>query len=120
LGRTCPGTTHDKRATDDEHYHFPPGSTLFKDTGFQGYEPEGVTTRQPKKKPRNGSLTADERANNQAIARERIGVEHRSGGVKVYRIVRDVYRNHCSGSADRVMETACGLHNLRCDYRQAA
>lgn len=120
LGRTCPGKTHDKSATDDEQYQFPPGSTLFKDTGFQGYEPAGITTRQPKKKPRNGSLTDEERASNQIISRERIGVEHSIGGAKVYRIVRDVYRNHRPDYDDLVMETACGLHNLRCDVRQAA
>jgi hypothetical protein len=120
LGRTREGKTHDKSATDDEAYQFPPGSTLFKDTGFQGYEPEGVKTRQPKKKPRNGTLTEDERAENQAISRERIGVEHSIGGAKVYRIVRDVYRNHRPDYDDLVMETACGLHNLRCDVRQAA
>lgn len=28
------------------------------------------------------------------LARERIGVEHSLGGVKVFRIVHDVYRNH--------------------------
>jgi DDE superfamily endonuclease/Helix-turn-helix of DDE superfamily endonuclease len=120
LGRTRPGKTHDKSATDDEQYQFPPGSTLFKDTGFQGYEPPNITTRQPKKKPRNGNLTDEERLTNQLISRERIGVEHSIGGAKVYRIVRDVYRNHRPDYDDLVMETACGLHNLRCDVRQAA
>ena len=120
LSRTRTGKTHDKTATDEEQYQFPPNSTVFKDTGFQGYEPDGITTRQPKKKPRNGTLTDDERAANQAISRERIGVEHSIGGTKVYRIVHDVYRNHRPDYEDLVMETACGLHNLRCDFRCAA
>jgi hypothetical protein len=119
LSRTGPGKTHDKTATDEEGYHFPPDSIVYKDTGFQGYEPAGVTTRQPKKKPRKGTLTEEERAENQAISRERIGVEHSIGGTKVYRIVHDVYRNHRPNYADLVMETACGLHNLRCDFRRA-
>lgn len=120
LSRTGPGKTHDKTATDEEDYHFPPDSIVYKDTGFQGYEPAGVTTRQPKKKPRKGTLTEEERAENQAISRERIGVEHSIGGTKVYRIVHDVYRNHRPDYEDLVMETACGLHNLRCDFRCAA
>lgn len=120
LSRTCPGKTHDKTATDEEDYHFPPDSIVYKDTGFQGYDPAGVTTRQPKKKPRKGTLTEDERAENQAISRERIGVEHSIGGTKVYRIVHDIYRNHRPDYADLVMETACGLPNLRCDFRCAA
>ena len=120
LSRTGPGKTHDKTATDEANYHFPPDSIVYKDTGFQGYEPAGVTTRQPKKKPRKGALTEEERAENQAISRQRIGVEHSIGGTKVYRIVHDVYRNHRPNYADLVMETACGLHNLRCDFRCTA
>jgi hypothetical protein len=118
--RTRAGRIHDKTATDDEQYHFPPDSTLFKDTGFQGYEPDGITSSQPKKKPRNGALTEAERRENQAISRDRIGVEHSIGGAKVYRIVRDVYRNHRPTYDDLIMETVCGLHNLRCDFRRAA
>ncbi len=120
LGRTQEGKKHDKAATDEESYQFPDGSKVWKDTGFQGYEPEQTTTYQPKKKPRGGELTQAEKDHNRAIARERIGVEHSLGGVKVYRIVRDVYRNHREKFEDVVMETACGLHNLRLDYRLAA
>jgi IS5 family transposase len=120
LSRTGPGKTHDKTATDEEEYQFPPNSIVYKDTGFQGYEPSGVITRQPKKKPRKGTLTDEERAENRAISRERIGVEHSIGDTKVYRIVHDVYRNHRPEYDDLVMETACGLHNLRCDFRRAA
>ena len=116
LGRTQPGKKHDKAATDEQAYRFPPGSNLWKDSGFQGYEPDQTTTYQPKKKPRGGHLTLAEKEENQAIARERIGVEHSIGGVKVFHIVRDIYRNHKQAFEDLVMETACGLFNLRLDY----
>jgi hypothetical protein len=120
LGQTQPGSRHDKAITDEEGYRFPKGSCLWKDLGFQGYEPEGTSTYQPKKKPRGGELTPDEKAQNQAISSERIGVEHSIGGVKVYHIVHDVYRNHRINYEDLIMETACGLHNLRLDYPLAA
>lgn len=120
LGRTQAGKKHDKAATDEEDYRFPQGSKLWKDTGFQGYEPEQTTTYQPKKKPKKGELTAADKKQNQAICRERIGVEHSIGGVKVFRIVRDIYRNHRQLFEDLIMETACGLHNLRLDFRLAA
>lgn len=116
LGRTQPGKKHDKAATDEEDYRFPKGSKLWKDTGFQGYEPDQTTTFQPKKKPRGGELTAAEKAQNQAISKERIGIEHSLGGVKVFRIVHDIYRNHKHQFEDLIMETACGLHNLRLDF----
>jgi len=54
LGCTWEGKKHDKNICDEEGHEFPEGSTLYKDTGFQGYEPSGVDTRQPKKKPRGG------------------------------------------------------------------
>ena len=120
LSSTEPGKIHDKKLADQEQYRFPAGSKLWKDTGFQGYEPDGVITYQPKKKPKGGELTAAEKEENQTIAKERIGVEHSIGGVKVFHIVRDIYRNHKQGFEDLIMETACGLHNLRLDFPMAA
>lgn len=52
LGPTAPGKTHDKKATDQAQLTYPINATLDKDTGFQGYEPGGVLTRQPKKSPK--------------------------------------------------------------------
>ena len=46
LGPTLPGKMHDKRAADEAPMAYPPHATLDKDTGFQGYEPPGVLTRQ--------------------------------------------------------------------------
>jgi hypothetical protein len=120
LGRTQPGSKHDKSATDEEGYRFPKDSKLWKDTGFQGYEPDQTTTAQPKKKPRGGELTATEKEQNRQIAGERVGVEHSIGGIKVFHIVRDIYRNHKQTFEDLVMETACGFHNFRLDYRLTA
>ena len=120
LSPTEPGKIHDKKLADQGQYRFPTGSKLWKDTGFQAYEPEGIITYQPKKKPRGGELTAAEKQENQALAKERIGVEHSIGGVKVFHIVRDIYRNHKQGFEDLIMETACGLHNLRLDFPMAA
>lgn len=52
LSPTVAGTTHDKRAADAAQMTYPTNTTLDKDTGFQGYEPIGVQTRQPKKSPK--------------------------------------------------------------------
>ncbi len=52
LSSTVAGKTHDKRAADEAELDYPTNATLDKDTGFQGYEPDGVLTRQPKKKPK--------------------------------------------------------------------
>jgi hypothetical protein len=48
-GPTIAGKTHDKKAADEDPIAYPVNATLEKDTGFQGYEPAGVLTQQPKK-----------------------------------------------------------------------
>lgn len=50
LSRTYVGKTHDKKIADQEDICYPPGASLYKDTGFQGYEPAVNETRQAKKK----------------------------------------------------------------------
>ena len=117
LGRTWEGKKHDKKICDEEGHEFPEGSILYKDTGYQGYEPAGVNTRQPKKKPRGGELTLEEKEQNSLISKVRIVVEHVICGVKRCRIVKDVFRNTRDKFADIVMEIACGLHNFRTAYR---
>jgi hypothetical protein len=50
LSQTYVGKTHDKNIADQEQITYPPGAELYKDTGFQGYEPAVKRTRQAKKK----------------------------------------------------------------------
>jgi hypothetical protein len=118
LSQTVEGKRHDKKLADEEQYPFPKGSKLWKDTGFQGYEPENVLTFQPKKKPRGKALTTEEKKRNQELSSERVIVEHHLGGVKRSRIVSDTFRNRKDNYVDLVMETACGLHNFRVSHRQ--
>ena len=117
LSQTFAGRMHDKRICDEEGYTFPPGCVLFKDTGFQGFEPDHVATYQPKKKPRGQELSSADKAENTMIASIRILVEHVIGGVKRCRIVRDIFRNTKAHFDDLVMEVACGLHNFRAMLR---
>jgi hypothetical protein len=55
LSPTVGGQTHDKKMADENPINYPAGTTLGKDTGFQGYEPPGVKTFQPQKS-RKGRL----------------------------------------------------------------
>jgi hypothetical protein len=50
LSQTRAGKIHDKKVADTEGIDYPPEAILYKDTGFQGYEPAVQETRQPKKK----------------------------------------------------------------------
>jgi hypothetical protein len=54
LSGTYAGATNDKRIADEEQLRYPPGTTLYKDAGFQGYEPAVPQTCQAKKKAARG------------------------------------------------------------------
>src|SRR3989442_5351002 len=49
LSQTYAGKTHDKKIADQEAIHYPREAILYKDTGFQGYEPPVRQTQQPTK-----------------------------------------------------------------------
>jgi len=58
-----------------------------------------------------------EKVLNGILSSERVVVEHVIAGVKRCRIVKDELRLTLTGLSDRVMEIACGLHNLRVCHR---
>jgi hypothetical protein len=105
LSDTVEGKKHDKAICDQEAYHFPEGSKLWKDTGFQGYEPAGVTTFQPNKKPRKQELSEADKQRNREISQQRVEIEHHIGGIKRCNIVVHPLRNRTDHFADDVMET---------------
>lgn len=49
LSQTYPGRTHDKHVADTENISYPERLRLYKDAGFQGYEPKVSKLFQPKK-----------------------------------------------------------------------
>jgi DDE superfamily endonuclease len=117
LSATYEGKANDKCLADLEGYTFPPGSCLYQDMGLQDYTCEGITIVQPQKKPLGGEPTPPEKAANRAILSIRIRIEHAIGGLKRYRVVKDKIRLLKDGIRDTIMETCCGLHNFRLQYR---
>jgi len=117
LSGTYEGKKHDKKIADEENPAFPKGSNIFKDTGFQGYEPENTNCYQPVKKPRGKQMPLEDRIFNKMISGVRIIAEHVLSGVKRLHIVKDVFRNTKEGFSDLVMEIACAMHNMRVSFR---
>jgi len=121
LTETAEGKKHDFKMYKDEGVGdaIPEDIPCFVDTGFQGIEKESPHLRviMPKKKPRGGELSLEDKANNKGISKRRILSEHSIGGVKRYGIVSDIYRNHKEGLDDEAMLVACGLWNY---YLKAA
>jgi hypothetical protein len=54
LSGTYAGKTHDKKVAEGEAIRYPRRSTLYKDSGFQGYEPRVRRTCQPQKSHAKG------------------------------------------------------------------
>jgi DDE superfamily endonuclease len=117
LSPTYEGKASEKRIAELSGYTLPAGSCLYQDKGFQGFLLPEVTIFQPKKKPRSGELTPPEHATNRQISSIRMRIEHAIGGVKRDRIVKDTIRLLKDGIRDAVMETCCGLHHFRLEYR---
>lgn len=117
LRATYEGKAHDKSLAALEGYPLPRGSCLYQDRGVQGFLLNGITIVQPKKKPRGGELTPPEKAANRAISSSSIRIEPAMGGVKRYRMVKDKIRLLKDGIRDTIMETCCGWHNVRLQYR---
>jgi hypothetical protein len=117
LSDTVEGKRNDKRLADESGYQVPPCSVLAQDAGFQGFQLEGVSILQPKKKPRGGELCYADKVRNRLISGIRVRIEHAIGGVKRYRIVKDKLRNWKPGFRDLVFEICCGLHNFRLNFR---
>ena len=113
LSETVPGSVHDKRLADTTPYPLPAGSQLLQDVGFQAFTLEGVDILQPTKKPRGRELTPEQKADNRAMARRRVRIEHVNSSVKRCRMLKETIRMWKDGIRDMVMEIGCGLHNLR-------
>ena len=81
------------------------------DKGYQGIAELHPNSETPKKKPKGGKLTKEEKANNRRINSERVGVEHTNCRLKRLHILADTYRNRRRRFALR-LSLFCGFHNF--------
>ena len=101
-----PGKVHDKKVYDRERVQTPPGTTRTGDLGYLG-----TVLSLPHKKPRGGSLTVEQKAENRRHASERVVVEHAIGKMKVFKIVSERFRNPVK-THTAIFKTVAGLYNL--------
>ena len=113
LSDTYEGSCHDKPSAEQTPNPLPDGSELLQDLGFVGFTLAGVIITQPHKKPRGGELTEEQKAENRAIARRRVLIEHSICSIKRCRIVKDTSRLWKDTARDMVMAICCGLHDFR-------
>ncbi|MEA2022287.1 MAG: transposase family protein [Candidatus Caldatribacteriota bacterium] len=109
------GKPHDKKLLDKEGglENIPPLIDILVDKGYQGLDKDNKNGNNifiPKKKPKGGELTEEEKEENKIIATFRIPVEHAIGGMKRYGCLSNVYRNK-NGIDDKFILVCAGLWN---------
>ena len=63
------------------------------DSGYQGLASRHPQTCLPVKKPKGGKLSVEQKAYNCALGRFRVAVEHVVRSLKIWRILKEIYRN---------------------------
>ena len=87
------GTPHDFKVFQASGVHFHPNTKSLLDKGHHEIQKLHGKSKLPQKKPRGGQLSREAKAYNRALAKERIGIEHVNGRLKVFRILAGRYRN---------------------------
>jgi hypothetical protein len=93
----------------------PEGFICLADSGYQGLRLEGGTVLYPFKKPRTRELEPEERAFNRRLAQLRVKVEHRIRSLKVFRLLKGVYRGRRQ-RFDLRLALIAGLINRMLNY----
>ncbi len=89
-----------------------PAVPILADSGYQGLQNHhSAAVFIPKKKPKNGSLSDAEKAENKQLSRRRIVVEHVFAHLKKWQILAVCYRGQLDHYA-QVFQTIAGLHNF--------
>lgn len=101
---------HDITLARQQTETLPKGTLCLVDSGYQGLILDGCTVVWPFKKSPRRSLEPEERAFNQRLAQIRVKVEHRIRCLKVFRILKGVYRGRRQ-RFDRRLNLIAGLVN---------
>jgi len=106
------GSTHDFKLYETSvGYAVSDSIKIQGDSGYQGILKLHINSETPKKKPKGGELTAEEKEENRRISRERILVENINAKIKVFKITSNKYRNRRRRYGLR-MSLICGIINF--------
>ena len=81
------------------------------DSGYQGITSLHKNSETPKKKPKGGKLTDEEKRENRRISHERILIENINAKIKVFKIMKYPYRNRRRRHGLR-LNLICGIVNI--------
>lgn len=103
-----PGPKSDITLFREYRSEFAPNQKFKGDKAYQGED--FITT--PIKKPRNRSLTTEQKEQNKVFSASRIFVEHRIRSVKIFRVIQERFRLNPQ-KYEQVVLAICGLVRLR-------
>ena len=83
---------------------------VLADSGYQGLDKLHAKSRTPRRKPRKGQLTDEQKQSNRELARRRVVVEHVIRSLKIFRILAERYRNRRQRFSLR-FKLIAGLYN---------
>ena len=105
------GREHDFRLFKRSRLRVRPDTELLGDSGFQGLAKLHAKSRTPHKRWRKAvALTPEQRAFNHALASERVLVENVIRRLKIFRVLKEIYRHRRRRHGLRVHLLA-GLYN---------
>ena len=83
---------------------------VLADSGYQGLDKLHAKGRTPRRKPRKGRLTDEQKRSNRELASRRVVVEHVIRSLKIFRILAERYRNRRQRFSLR-FKLIAGLYN---------
>jgi transposase len=89
----CAGRKHDFQLFKESEIELPPHVLLLADAGYQGVAEIHPHSQTPAKKTKLHLLDTEQKASNRALSRKRIVIEHIFCKLKIFRILRERYRN---------------------------
>jgi IS5 family transposase len=105
------GPTHDCALYKQSKLKLHENLEILADSGYQGISKLHDKSRTPKKKPKKGHLTKDEKRANRELSRRRIVVENVIRSLKIFRILLESYRNRRKRFSLR-FNLIAGLYNF--------
>jgi hypothetical protein len=123
VSESVPGAKHDVVLARESEVteEVPSEVALEGDKGYQGLEGKDPQreVKTPYKKPRGGELTEEQKLFNRVFNRGRVIVEHALAHLKVFQVLKQVYR-HRRAQHNTIFRIIAGLVNRRLDRRLAA
>lgn len=115
ISDTVEGKRHDKKIMEEDllFSYCPPKSKGMGDLGYQGTEDLYLKLQMiiPQKKPKKKELTPEQKANNKAISKIRVRVEHPISYLKHFNILSHKFRNDLD-YAHQPFATISALYNF--------